>query len=104
MNLASQPDLALWLFAPWFLILAALYWLYPRQPRHAARRWFDAIALLAALATFVLTLHWSHGYADRHYGALWPQILATVAGYGAFLAVLVVAIYVRRAWLRRRNA
>jgi hypothetical protein len=52
----------------------------------------------------VLTLHWSHGYADRHYGALWPQILATVAGYGAFLAVLVVAIYVRRAWLRRRNA
>lgn len=103
MNLASQPDLALWLFAPWFLILAALYWLYPRQPRHAARRWFDTVALLVALASFVLTLHWSHGYADRHYGALWPQILATVVGYGAFLAVLVIAMAVRASWLRRRR-
>jgi hypothetical protein len=102
-NLASQPDLALWLFAPWFVILAVLYWLYPRQPRHAARRWFDAIALLVALVAFVLTLHWSHGYADRHYGALWPQILATVVGYGAFLAVLVIAIAVRRRWLHRRR-
>ena len=102
MSLASQPDLAVLLFAPWFLILAALYWLYPRQPRHAARRWFDAIALLVALVAFVLTLHWAHGYADRHYGAMWPQILATLIGYGAFLAVLVIAIDVRRRWLRRQ--
>jgi hypothetical protein len=30
---------------------------------------------------------------------MWPQILATSAGYGVFLLVLVVAIFVRRAWL-----
>ena len=42
MNLSGMPDLALMLFAPWFVILCVLYWLYPRQPRHARRRWFDA--------------------------------------------------------------
>jgi len=104
MNLALQPNLALLLFAPWFLILAVLYWVYPRQPRDAARRWFDAGALAIALIAFVATLHWAHGYADRRYGEMWPQVLATSAGYGVFLAVMLMAIYVRRAWLRRRNA
>ena len=47
-NLAALPVLALVLFAPWFLILSALYWLYPRQPRTAARRRFVAVALLLA--------------------------------------------------------
>jgi hypothetical protein len=102
-NLSNLPDLALILFAPWFLILCVLYWLYPRQPRHARRRLFDGAALLIALVAFVATLHWSHGYADRQYGAMWPQILATSAGYGVFLAVLVAAIFVRRAWLRRES-
>ena len=37
MNLSGMPDLALILFAPWFVILCVLYWLYPRQPRHALR-------------------------------------------------------------------
>jgi hypothetical protein len=101
MNLSGMPDLALLLFAPWFLILAVLYWVYPRQPRHARRRAFDIVALLVAIAAFIATLHWTHGYADRRYGAMWPQILATSAGYGVFLLVLVVAIFVRRAWLRR---
>jgi len=103
MNLSGMPDLALILFAPWFLILAVLYWVYPRQPRHARRRAFDIVALLVAVAAFVATLHWSHAYADRQYGAMWPQILATSAGYGVFLLVLVVAIFVRRAWLKKRG-
>ena len=102
MSVASQPDLALLLFAPWFLILAVLYWVYPRQPRDGARRAFDVCALAIGIAAFVLTLHWTHGFADRRYGLMWPQILATSAGYGVFLAVLVIAIFVRRAWLRRR--
>jgi purine-cytosine permease-like protein len=101
MNLSGMPDLALILFAPWFLILCALYWIYPRQPRNARRRAFDIVALLVALAAFIATLHWAHGYADRQYGTMWPQILATSAGYGVFLLVLVVAIFVRRAWLRK---
>ncbi|MEO6264271.1 MAG: hypothetical protein ABIO58_04835 [Luteimonas sp.] len=100
MNLSVEPNLALLLFAPWFVILGVLYWLYPRQLRHAQRRLFDAVALVIALATFVLALHWTHAYADRQYGAMWPQILATSVGYGVFLTVLVVAFFVRRRWLR----
>lgn len=97
MNLAGIPALALILFAPWFLILAALYWLYPRQPRNPARARFDGIALLLAFAGCLASLHWSFGVADRGYGQLWPQILATSVGYGVFLAVLGGAF-----WLRRR--
>ena len=103
MSRAMQPNLALLLVAPWFLILAVLYWLYPRQPRDAARRLFDVAALAIAVGAFVLTLHWAHAYADRHYGAMWPQIFATSVGYGVFLLVLVVAIYMRRSWLRRHR-
>ena len=101
MNLSGMPDLALLLFAPWFLILSVLFWRYPRQPRNARRRWFDAGALLLALLAFIATLHWSHGYADRQYGAMWPQILATSAGYGVYLLVLAVAVFVRRALLKK---
>lgn len=99
-DVAALPALALILFAPWFLILSALYWLYPRQPRNPARRRFDAIALLLAYAGCLLSLYWSFDYADRSHGALWPQILATSVGYGVFLLVLVVAFW----WRRRRLA
>ena len=97
-NLAALPVLALVLFAPWFLILSALYWLYPRQPRTDARRRFDAIALLLAHAGCAASLYWSFDHADRSHGALWPQVLATSVGYGVFLLVLAVAF-----WLRRRR-
>ena len=96
MNLSSLPDLALILFAPWFLILSVLYWLYPRQPRNAGRRGFDALALLLAFAGCLASLHWSFGLADRSYGHLWPQILATSVGYGVFLTVLTAAFFLRR--------
>ena len=100
-KLSAMPDLALILFAPWFLILSVLFWLYPRQPRNAKRRLFDSAALLLALLAFVATLRWSHAYADRQHGAMWPQILATSVGYGVYLLVLTVAVFVRRAWLRK---
>lgn len=96
-NVGSMPWLALVLFAPWFLILAGLYWWYPRTPRHAARRWFDGAALTLAFAGCLASLYWSFGWADRSHGVLWPQILATSAGYGVFLAVLGIAW-----WLRAR--
>ena len=103
-NLAAAPDLALILFAPWFLILAVLYWVYPRQPRDAARRLFDIVALLVMVIAFVTTLHWAHAHATRAHGTMWPQILATSVGYGVFLLMLTVAVFVRRAWLRRRTS
>lgn len=99
MNVAGIPALALILFAPWFLILSALYWLYPRQPRTATRMRFDSVALLLAFVGCLASLYWSFGWADRSHGALWPQILATSVGYGVFLAVLTGALFLRRRWL-----
>jgi len=101
-HLADAPDLALFLFLPWFLILSALYWRYPREPRDAARRRFDVVALLVATVAFIASLHWAHAHASRVRGMLWPQVLATTVGYGVFLLVLGAAVLVRRAWLRRR--
>jgi len=98
-DIATLPALALVLFAPWFLILSALYWLYPRTPRHAVRRRFDALALLLAFAGCLASLYWSYGIADRGHGHLWPQVLATSVGYGVFLLVLAVAFFWRRRWL-----
>ena len=98
-DVAGLPALALILFTPWFLILAVLYWLYPRQPRNTCRRGFDIAALTLAFVGCLLSLHWSFGYADRSYGHLWPQILATSVGYGVFLAVLTGAFYLRRRML-----
>ena len=95
-DVAGIPALALILFTPWFLILAALYWLYPRQPRNAARLRFDSIAVMLAFAACLASLYWSFGFADRSYGQLWPQILATPGGSGVFLAVLTAAFYLRR--------
>ena len=94
-------NLALILFLPWLLILGALYWIYPRQPRHGRRRLYDAAALASSLAAFVLTMQWAYGYADPRWGAMWKQILATSVAYGAFLLVLAVAFAIRRRWLAR---
>ncbi len=102
MNLAGLPLLALILFAPWFLVLSTLFWLFPRQPRGPARVRFDLAALVLALLAFIASLHWSFGYADRSHGHLWPQVLATSVGYAVFLAVLGAAFWLRPAVLRRR--
>lgn len=105
MNPTIELNLALILFLPWFLILGALYWLYPRQPRPAARIVFDLLALALAAVAFVLSMHWSMDTADRQYGQMWPQVLATSVGYGVWLAMMTLAFFVRRAWLRRtKNA
>ena len=99
-QLSAMPDLALILFAPWFLILSVLFWVYPRQPRTMKRRLYDLAALVLALVAFIATMRWAHGYADRQYGQMWPQILATSVGYGVYLLVLTVAVFVRRALFR----
>jgi len=101
MNPLVELNLAAILFAPWFAILAVLYWLYPRQPRPPARRWYDLGALLVALAVFFVSLHWAQDWADRGYGRMWQQIVGTSVSYGAFLAVLTLAFWWRARWLRR---
>ncbi|MFC3813395.1 hypothetical protein [Lysobacter sp. GCM10012299] len=103
MSPTIELNLALILFLPWFAILGALFWMFPRQPRHAARKLFDTVALLLAVTAFLLSIYWSHDHADPAFGRMWQQILATALGYGVFLAVLTAAFVVRRLWLRRKR-
>jgi hypothetical protein len=101
MNATVELNLALILFLPWFAILGALFWFYPRQPRGRARIAFDLVALTLSVAAFVWSIHWSQNIADPRYGKMWPQVLATAIGYGVFLATMTVAFFVRRHWLDR---
>ena len=95
MNPTIQINLALILFLPWYAILAALYWFYPRQPRTVARRLFDAGALVATTLLSILAMRWGFLTADTSVGELWKQVLATSVSYGAFLAALSTACLLR---------
>lgn len=96
-------NLALILFLPWFILLGALFWLFPRQPRTAARKRFDIAALLVAfvLSYLGMQLGYALGLADAGTGAIWKQVLATLVAYGAFLAVMFLAVMLRTWWLAR---
>lgn len=98
MSPTIQINLALILFLPWYLILAWVYWAYPRQPRTATRRMFDLASLAATVAASAASMHWSFlmGAADTSTGPIWRQVLATSVSYGVFLAVLTAAFFVRR--------
>jgi hypothetical protein len=102
-NPLVEANLTLILFLPWFLILAALFWAYPRQPRGFARRLYDVVSLLLSLAMFVASLYWMQDIADPAHGRMWRHILTTAGGYGVFLAAMSVA-YVLRAVLFRNAA
>ena len=102
MNPLVETNLTLILFLPWFLILSALFWIWPRQPRGVARRLYDLAAILASLALFVASLYWLQDLADPAHGRMWRHILATAAGYGVFLAAMLVAFMLRMLLFRRR--
>ncbi|AKC87156.1 hypothetical protein [Pseudoxanthomonas suwonensis] len=89
--------LSLLLFLPWFGLLGVLYWFYPRTPRPLARRAYDTTVLLLALALSIAGMHWGYaeGVADALSGPIWRQVLAVLYAYGAFLAVLALAIPLR---------
>lgn len=96
--------LSLLLFLPWFVLLSSLYWLFPRQPRTAARRLFDSVALVLAFVLSIAAMLWGHhiGVVQADAGPIWRQVLAVLYAYGAFLAVLVAALLVRGSWLAQR--
>ncbi|GAB3096074.1 hypothetical protein [Lysobacter terrae] len=105
MNPQVELNLALILFLPWFTILAVLFWVYPRSPRHFLRKLFDTVSLLLAVAAAAGGMYGSMANADRSFGHMWQQVLATSVAYGLFLLVITVALIVRWRWLRRvRNA
>ena len=98
-----MPYLALILFLPWFLLLGALFWLFPRQPRNPRRKAFDIAALVVAFVLSFVGMQWGYalGLADVGTGAIWKQVLATLVAYGAFLFVLTVAVLLRSLFLSR---
>ncbi|TCZ87770.1 hypothetical protein [Lysobacter sp. N42] len=100
-----QLHLALILFLPWFAILGGLFWFYPRAPRTPARRAFDIASLAVAVIAFVVTIRWGHAIAEPtgSAGNIWRQVVATATGYGVFLAVMTLAFFLRRGWLRRHG-
>lgn len=95
--------LSLLLFLPWFVLLGGLFCLYPRQRGVRGRRRFDAAALALALLLSVLAMHWGYRVAGADAGAgvgrIWPQVVAVLYAYGTFLAVLVVALWLRPRWV-----
>ena len=95
-----MPYLALILFLPWFAILSALFWLFPRTPRTSVRHTFDAAILLLAAAGSFAGMRWGYLNASIEVGAMWKQILATLIAYGVFLGVLTIALIVRPRLLR----
>lgn len=105
--------LAIALLGPWLLILCWVYWAYPKSlPRSSRRRTFDVaavlLALVAAAQCAVLAFNTAAlpGVDDfgRGSGGIWQQVLPALYGYGAFAAVLVLAVFVRQAlWGRHRR-
>ncbi|HIE5353505.1 TPA: hypothetical protein ACXNP2_000052 [Stenotrophomonas maltophilia] len=93
--------LSLLLFLPWFVVLGSLYWLFPRQPRTTRRRLFDGLVLLLAFVLSIVAMLWGHhlGLVQTDAGPIWPQVLAVLYAYGAFLAVMVLAMLLRPRWL-----
>lgn len=89
--------MSLLLFLPWFALLSALYWFFPRTPRPPARRAYDTAVLALALVLSIFGMHWGYaeGVADVGSGPIWRQVLAVLYAYGAFLAVLALAIPLR---------
>ncbi len=93
--------LSLLLFLPWFCVMGALYWWFPRQPRTRARTVFDSTMLVLALLVSAGMMHWGYrvGAAEMADG-LWKQIMAVLYAYGGFLAVMVMALMLRPRVLR----
>ena len=89
MNPEIEFNLALVLFLPWFAILGALFWFYPRAPRHPMLSW--------------LAMRWGMLNADPAAGAIWKQVLATLLAYGVFLAVVTLAWIARGRIFSPRN-
>lgn len=95
MSAETQIVLPLILFFPWFAILGALYCFFPRDPRSAARHWFDAAVLGCSTIASYIGMRWGFETATASGGAIWKQVLATLLTYAAFLAVLTIAALVR---------
>lgn len=79
-----MPWLAFIIELPTFVVIG---WLFARgRPARYALPVVAGAIVLALAAT-----GWGFQSADRSHGPMWPQVLAALAGYGAFLAAVLVA-------------
>ena len=75
--MADVADLALILFLPWFFILGALYWFYPRTlEKTPARRRFDLGMLAAAFIAAFIAGRWGYAFADTSIEAEAARLVA----------------------------
>ncbi|WP_413625456.1 hypothetical protein [Luteibacter sp. Lutesp34] len=105
--------LAILLLAPWLIVLGWAYWAYPKSlPKNATRRGFDALALLGATVAAIQAALLAYDAVDLpaadqfgpKSGAIWQQVVPALYGYGAFVAVLVLALIVRQmVWKQKRS-
>lgn len=103
--------LAIMLLAPWLIVLGWAYWRYPKSLlTNGTRRSFDVLALLAAVTAAIqsaliafdaVQLPAADQFGPKS-GAIWQQVVPALWAYGAFVAVLVVALIVRQLVWRRR--
>ncbi|HEY0233158.1 MAG TPA: hypothetical protein VGC55_18065 [Dokdonella sp.] len=101
MNPSIETALAFILFLPVFAIIGVLYCLFPRHPRGAARLLGDLAVLILAAVLSVFAMRWGFHAAAGVAGALWKQIVATLLAYGAFLAIVCLALPLRALWWHR---
>lgn len=101
MNSSLQIGLAFVLFFPVFCIIGVLYCAFPRRPRGARRLLADLAVLALAALLSVLAMRWGFRAASGIASPIWKQIVATLLAYGAFLAVICIALPLRSAWFRR---
>lgn len=97
--------LALMLLAPWLIVLGWAYWRYPKALlTNITRRSFDVLALLAAVVAAIqsaliafdaVQLPAADQFGPKS-GAIWQQVVPALWAYGAFVAVLAVALIVRQ--------
>lgn len=98
MSSAVASYLALALFVPWFGLVAWAFWTFPRHlTRRGTRRRFDAAVLLLAFSASFLGMRWGLLHVSGDGGPIWKQVLATLIAYGAYLAVVLMGIGLRRA-------
>ncbi len=103
--------LAIMLLAPWLIVLGWAYWAYPKSLlKNMTRRAFDVLALIAAtiaaiqsaiVAFDAVVLPEADQFGPKS-GAIWQQVVPALYGYGAFVAVLVIALVIRQfVWKKR---
>jgi hypothetical protein len=97
--------LSLLLLGPWLLVLAWAFWAWSKSFHITGlRRFYDAVAIaLALIAAVGFALNAYDGVDiqqvesfGRQSGGIWKQVMPALYGYGAFAAILITALVVRR--------